>query len=331
MSSARYRDVANCHQRSGSIDRTMASNSNEVLPTGSGVVIEPQASNVVDRPTSLSATPGTEGQSTTGVVSYDRIKPKPHMKINFDIGDNLSGEPRWVVTKQNPIFEDEKSKREAVGASGAAFRGASSFFDYPVRYTAEDATGHSDSYRTVMIDGIPIGSTMKDVLTITKVGEVESIQLFPPIGRATSSMTARVVFINESSAHYLMRTQEGRGPFTLDGVMVRCWMPTDPTYPRNPQVEAEIFGNSPASRTIAIAGVDEYLYNQIPHKLKKIHPRCDKYVIGYNSVADDRVTIEFTDIKIAIAARKVLETDWELRCMGANVEYCKEQTVAPCL
>ena len=295
-----------------------------------GAVQVPQADNY-GRLSPIASSHEDDAQSTTAVVSSANTQAKD--RIVLKIGSNLHGEPKWLVNKDNPIFEDDGSKWESIGCSGPGFRNNSCFFDHPVRYLPEDAAGITNAYRTVMIDGIPAGSAMIDVLAVVRGGSLESVQLFPPIGTATSSMTARVVFNHEQAALNMVKTQEkqaeqdlGSNQFKIKDVAVRCWMPTDPTYPRNAETELEIFGDAHASRIVLIHGVDEYVYNQIPYKLRAIKPGCDQHVIEYSCADNGWVSIEFSDIKTAIKAFKALRVDMDL--WNALMEYDNDYTCA---
>jgi hypothetical protein len=280
----------------------------------------------------ISSSYGEGMQSATAVVPSFDTRPKD--RIVLKIGSNLHGEPKWTVNKDNPIFESDNDKWESLAPCGPSFRGSSSFFDHPVRYLPEDAAGMADAYRTLMIDGIPVGSTMMDVLSIVRGGSLESIQLFPPIGKATSFMTARIVFNHEKPAHKIIEMQDlqreqnaGADRLKVKGVTVRCWMPTDPTYPRNAEVDREILGPARASRIILIHGIDEYVYNQIPYKLRAIKPGCDQHVIEYSYTDNGWVTIEFSDVKTAIKVFKQLSIDSEL--WNAHMVYDNDYTCAP--
>ncbi|KIW84562.1 hypothetical protein Z517_03812 [Fonsecaea pedrosoi CBS 271.37] len=252
-------------------------------------------------------------------------------RITVQVGDNLRGEPKWLINRDNPVFESEQKKWQALGECGISWRQNSPFMDHPVRYLPEDAAGTSDAYRTVMIDEIPVASTLPEVLSIVKGGSLESIQLFPPIGKVTTFMTARVVFNHEESAHNMIKHQEavpGEATdskwFKIKGVAVRCWMPTDPTYPRNDELERKIFGKAAASRIILISNIDEYTYNMIPYKIK---PPYAQHVVEYSYTPDGCVSIEFTDVKSAIRIMDQLERDGEF--WNGNLQYDVDYTCAP--
>ncbi|KIW96575.1 uncharacterized protein Z519_01966 [Cladophialophora bantiana CBS 173.52] len=277
---------------------------------------------------SSSLTSCDTGQSPTTMV-FSAARPKS--RITIQIGDDLHGMPKWLINKDNPVFESDQEKWQALGENGIAWRQNSPFIDHPVRYLPEDAAGNADAYRTVMIDAIPVGSTLADVLSVVRGGSLESIQLFPPIGGATSFMTARVVFNYEESAHNMMKNQEVKGGkagdanrFKIKGVAVRCWMPTDPTYPRNDELERKVLGRSHASRIILISNIDEYIFNMIPYKIKNPHAH---HVIEYSYTPDGCASIEFTNIKTAIKVMDLLERDGQL--WNGNLQYDTDYTCTP--
>ncbi|ETI28775.1 hypothetical protein G647_01226 [Cladophialophora carrionii CBS 160.54] len=277
----------------------------------------------------ISSANDEDGRSTTAVVSPTNQPRKE--RITLKIGSNLYGETKWLINKDYPIFETGEEKFEAVGGNGTAFHRNSPFPNHPVRYLPEDAASTIDAYRTVMIDEIPAGSTMLDVLNIVKGGSVESIQLFPPIGNATSFMTARVVFVFERSAHNMIKHQEAKSKedagarrFKIKDVVVRCWMPTDPTYPRNYEVDHEIFGDNQATRIIFVDKVDEYVYNLLPYKIRSPY---DQHVIEYSYTVEGSASIEFSDIKSAIKVKAILEKDRGM--WPAQLRYAEDYTCVP--
>lgn len=56
-----------------------------------------------------------------------------------------------------------------------------------------------------MIDFIPFGTPYSDVLQQIRGGNLESIQLYGPIGDVTDFVTARVIYTDESGATALYR------------------------------------------------------------------------------------------------------------------------------
>ena len=265
------------------------------------------------------------GQSNKAIVSSIGAQPKTF--ITIQIGDNLHGEPKWKINKDNPIFRDEQEKRRVMVHDNQK----STFFQHPVRYLPEDAASTINAYRTVMIDGIPTETTVVEILNIVRGGSLESVQLFPPIGNATSDMTARIVFNHEVSAHNMIKHQQAQSGqdvnanrFRINDVAVRCWMPTDPTYPCDVDIKHEVFGDSHASRIIVISNVDEYLFDMIPYK---IEPPYDQHVIEYSYTLDGCASIEFSSVKTAVKVMAMLRIDRDL--WTTTLQYDDDYTCAP--
>ncbi|EXJ78975.1 hypothetical protein A1O3_08475 [Capronia epimyces CBS 606.96] len=231
------------------------------------------------------------------------------------------GHPNWLVTKENPIFHSDEEMREAVGDSGIVWINNSPFTTHPVRYLPEDAASNHNAYRTVMIDNIPVGSTPKDVLAHTRGGALQSLQLLPPIGGATSFMTARVVFLFETAADE-MRERHQKAPFHVNGAQVRVWKPIDPTYPLNVEVEDAIWGEEEASRILLIGAINDYLFELLPGKLARLD--LDRPVIEYSWTWDGYAAIEFADIKSAFRAMRELKKDGDF--YGADFRYDRDYT-----
>ncbi|KAJ9602427.1 hypothetical protein H2200_012969 [Cladophialophora chaetospira] len=257
------------------------------------------------------------------------------IRLNFKMETNLYGVTKWRVHKDNPIFEDEQEKWDRIGDNGLAFHNSSQFWNHPVRYLPEAAAVNANAYRTVMINGIPVGSTMAHVLSIVKGGPIEKIQLFPPIGGSMPSMTARVVFVYERSAHNMIKHQEAKpglaadlNRFRVQSRIVRCWMPSDPTYPRKHYVDRAIFGELRATRILVIHNVDEYTFNMIPYKVKSPH---DQHVIAYSYVEEDNAVghaiLEFSDIETAIKVKN--EMDCGSGLWTNQIQYVEDYTCVP--
>lgn len=275
-------------------------------------------------------------QSPTAVASSEDAQSagitQPRTLMTVQIGNNLYGEPKWNITKDNPVFDSEEEKRQAIGENGMVWLRNSPFPAHPVRYFPETAAGTTDAYRTIMIDNIPVGSTIHDILATVHGGSLESIQLYPPIGKVTSFMTARIVFNYENAAHGMIAFQEAKqnqgkdeNRFKINGVAVRTWMPTDPTYPRNAELEDEVFGDSRASRIILIGEVDEFVYHEIPIKLARLH--AARAVIEYSWTHDGYASIEFTSIKTAIRVMRDFKRDEDFGL--CHFQYDIDYTCAP--
>lgn len=306
----------------------------EALRVGSSVVQPPQDEDY-GRLTPIASSYDDDGQSTTAVVSSNSQPTNKDTKkdrLLYKFGSNLRGETKWKINKDNPIFGDKRETEEVFRRENIrGFPNTSRFFEHPVRYLPEAAAADVNAYRTVMIDGIPTGTTVMQVLSIVKGGSLESIQLLPPLGAAMPTMTARVVFVFERSAHNMIKHQEANPRqdaaakrFQINGVAVRCWMPTDPTYPRNHDVDQEIL-ESHASRIVGIGDVDEVTYNGLPYIITET---CDKHVIEYTWTVEGHAEIEFSDIATAIKAKTLLEIGEDL-WGGDRIQYLHDYTCAP--
>lgn len=51
-----------------------------------------------------------------------------------------------------------------------------------------------------MVDFIPFGTSYSDLLAQIRGGSLESVQMYGPVGHATSFVTARIVFTDETGA-----------------------------------------------------------------------------------------------------------------------------------
>ncbi|EHY51827.1 hypothetical protein ABEF95_003136 [Exophiala dermatitidis] len=253
---------------------------------------------------------GSSSQTSTHEGGAQRLQiTRPPTRATVQIPGNFDGHPKWLVTKENPIFESDEEIWAAIKESGPPWMTRSAFADHPVRYLPEDAVRDQNAYRTVMMDEIPVGTTMKDVLSMIRGGTLESLQLLPPIGRATSFMTARVVFLHEGAADG-MRARHQRVPFTINGTQVRVWKPIDPTYPLPRDIEDGVWGEDEASRILLIGNIHDSLFEVIPTKLARL--ALSSSVIEYSWTWDGYASIEFADIKSAFHASRELKAHEDL-------------------
>jgi hypothetical protein len=257
----------------------------------------------------------------TATSLKDAAKFVHPFRANFQIPTTFEGEPKWLVTKDNPVFSDDEEMWEAIGEAGITWIRDSPFPEHPVRYMPEDAAGTANAYRTVMMDHIPVGTTMKDVLALVRGGALESIQLIPPIGRVTSFMTARIVFNYELAANTMWKYQE-KIPFKINGIPVRTWKPVDPTYPRNAELEEAIFGDEDATRIVLIGNIDDDVFAMIPTKLARLN--VSRAVVDFCWLYRDEAAIEFADIKSAVRVMKAFREDHDL--WGATFRYDEDYT-----
>lgn len=231
--------------------------------------------------------------STSATLSYVSEMPS-----------EFPDQPKWKIHRDNPIFHDAYEKKQAQQFSGAPMDLTSQFYHHPVRYLPDDAVKDENIYRTVMIDGIPPSACAKGVLNIVHGGAVESFEMVGPIGKATSSLTARIVFVLEEGA---LRMASSKG-LEIDGVSVNCWLVREPTYPRSGEMEEFINGMLEASRILFINNltVDQYSNIQgeimcigLGSQLIDMSWEMDKFPEGYG-----RAVLEFASIKASVKAGK---------------------------
>lgn len=244
-------------------------------------------------------------------------------RVTIQLPGNFDGHPNWLLNKENPVFASEEEKWEAIGGSGIVWIRNSPFATHPVRYLPEDAVSDRNAYRTVMIDEIPIGTTMKDVLAQIRGGALESLQLLPPLGRVTSFMTARVVFLHETAAD-AMKERHQNTPFRINGALVRVWKPIDPTYPLSNEIDDAIWGEEEASRILLIGNTNDYLFGMLPEKLARLN--LHRRVIDYSWTWDGYASIEFADVKGAFKFMQELKKDRNF--YGADFRYDRDYTVS---
>ncbi|KAK4936253.1 hypothetical protein LTR10_022840 [Elasticomyces elasticus] len=261
--------------------------------------------------------------TTPTVVASSGSAPAAPVRLTVQLPGDFDGKPKWFVNKNNPVFADDAELMEAVAGADAAWVRNSPFVEHPVRYLPESAAATPNAYRTVMVDQIPLNTTLKDVLAIVRGGTLESIELHGPVGRATSFMTARIVFSYETAANTMYKQQE-KVPFEINGSRVRTWKPIDPTYPCNGEIEEAIYGDEQATRILLLGGISDDDYAIIPLKLARLN--LSGRVVEYSWTHDAYGSIEFTDVKSAFKAMRELKRDREL--LGTIFRYDDDYTMS---
>lgn len=132
---------------------------------------------------------------------------------------------QWAMNSLVPLFNSESEVRRAKQGTAMSGNNSSYFWRHPVRFSP--SATEKNLYRTVMVDYIPLNATYQDVLQHVRTGALESIQLLPPLRGSTDFLTARVVFIYETSAtamamQYQKRIDQ-RHPIKIQGCAVRFW------------------------------------------------------------------------------------------------------------
>lgn len=253
-----------------------------------------------------------EGDTGEGNESDIRAEPETpdtpsttsNVSLSFvgEIPSEFPGQPMWKVHRDNPIFYDDYEKQRAKAFSGPPMDPTSQFYNHPVRYLPEDAVKNEDIYRTVMMNNIPLNTCANEILHIVYGGAVESIEMIEPIGKATSSMTARIVFVLEEGAMTMARSKG----LKIEGVEVHCWLVREPTYPRSGEMEEFISGILEASRILFIHNITTDQYTNIQGVVKGLG--VGRQLIGMSWEVDKctegfgRAVLEFTSIKAAVKA-----------------------------
>lgn len=262
-----------------------------------GVPIEdetPKATTNITTMTSAPAIAPNSFQSPVTSPSRPRIAKLPH---TFDLTI------RWNVNRENPVWDDDHEKMLALGRESLPFNAQNSFWKHPVRYIEY---AEKNLFRTVMIDYIPIGATYKDVLNEISGGSLEQIELFDPIGSATDYVTARIVFNYELSASTTANHARDHG-MKIKGQPVRVWQVLTQTWPKNKQLDEDVFVNC-YTRILLIAKVDPEHLATIPEKLAFLGTSIVEFGLSY----DGMPLVEFTNVAAAVKALNVLVNDPEL-------------------
>ena len=262
-----------------------------------GAPIEDETPRVTTNTTTTTSAPAPASNSFQGPLnspSRPRIAKLPQ---TFDLTI------RWKVNRENPVWDDDHEKMLALGRESLSFNVQNSFWKHPVRYLEY---ADKNLFRTVMIDYIPIGATYKDLLSGISGGSLEQIELFNPIGSATDYMTARLVFNYELSASTTANHARDHG-MKIKGQPVRVWQVLTQTWPKNKQLDEDVFVNC-YTRILLITKVDAEQLAAIPKKLAFLRTSIVEFGRSY----DEMPLVEFTNVAAAVKALSVLMNDPEL-------------------
>ena len=205
---------------------------------------------------------------------------------------------KWKVNKENPIFEEDDLFR-TLNSQPFGTR-HEIFWKHPVRYLDYDS---KNIFRTVMIDYIPADATYNDVLDEICSGSLEKIEMVPSIGDALNYQTARVVFNFELGASTTANFARDHG-MKIKGQKVRVWQVLTQTYPKNFQLEREVFENG-FTRVLIINNASQEALSTLPTKLE----RFKSSIVAFSETFDRYPMIEFTSVVFAIKAMQVLMSD----------------------
>ena len=267
----------------------------------------------------------------TGIAAQDPSKSGSMKRSarnacnDFNLDDNLGIAEkttiRWAIHVNNPIFDDDVDQMMTMRQTPA---GSPLFWDHPVRYLPR--ISDKNLYRTIMIDNIPIGASVQDVLSHIRGGMLESIQLLPAIGTCTTFMTARIVFVYEAAAHGL-RIRDLNSPIHIKGSRVRVWPVLQPTYPRHPAVTEVI--RQGATRILLILHISSAALQILKYKLAT--QRDAGFLVEERLSYDNYPVFEFTSIAEAVKAARIVETDPSLGGTAAafDTDPCDEHDYTP--
>ena len=270
---------------------------------------KPKATTNIATTTSVSAPNPNSFQSPVTSPPRARIAKLPR---TFDLTI------RWNVNRENPIWDDDYEKMLALGRGSLPLNLQNSFWKHPVRYLEY---ADKNLFRTVMIDYIPVGTTYKDVLNEISGGSLEQIELVDPIGSATNYMIARVIFNYELSASTTANHARDDG-MKIKGQPVRVWQVLTQTWPKNKQLDEDVFVNC-YTRILLITQVDAEQLATIPEKLGFLRSSIVEFGLSY----DNMPLVEFTSIAAAVKALNVLVNDPELG--GAEFDFEEDPCAEP--
>jgi hypothetical protein len=230
--------------------------------------------------------------------------------------------PKWAILQNRPLFDDDEELARARRLHGGQQQ-HSTFWQHPVRYMP--ASDEKNLCRTLIIDFLPLDTTMKDVLALIRGGALESIQLFEPIGIATDFKTARVVFHYEIPACDMYAYWQKYG-LTLRNQSIRV-LQLGYTYPKNCQLDEDVFIRC-YTRILLIDNINDRVIQRLPAYLDRQIKIGSIIEIGQ---ADDGVTmIEFTSVREAAKAMRAMQTEEMFHGAVFDFEddYCQEGTYA---
>jgi hypothetical protein len=209
--------------------------------------------------------------------------------------------PKWAIPRNKPLFGDEHELARARQVHGGHQQYAI-FWQYPVHYLP--ASDERNLCRTLIIDFLPLDTTLKDVLSLIRRGSLESIQLFEPISNVTDFKTARVVFHYEIPACDMYAYWQKYG-LTLRGQPIRV-LQLGYTYPKNRQLDEDVFTRC-YTRILLIDNANDRVLRRLPAYLNNQIKMG--FVIEIGKANDGITTIEFTSVGEAVKAMRAMQTE----------------------
>lgn len=229
----------------------------------------------------------------------------------------------WKVTPATPLYENVADGFTHLGQPARREQHNTPFYEHPVRFMP--SRGEKNLYRTVMIDFIPRGTTYKEVLNQIRGGTLESIQLVDNVGCANDFMTARIVFNYELDAQYLYLHGQDPGLF-INNQRLRVWQVLQPTYPKNHQLEEDIFEDG-VTRLLLVNNIPSSALTPALTRLQRVLKPQVKAgtVIEMKQEEDGIFLVEFTSVAECAKAMRQLLEDASFR--GTTLDFKDD----PCL
>jgi hypothetical protein len=266
--------------------------------------------------------PTREDKPPTGRTPASQSLTDVHDVTNRTISTPYQCRPKWAILQNRPLFDDDQELAQARRQNGR-HQPCSTFWQHPVRYMP--ASDEKNLCRTLILDFLPLDTTMRDVLRLIRGGALESIQLFPPIGTVTDFMTARVVF------HYELPADDIYLYWQKYGLRVRDQhirvLQLGYTYPKNRQLDEDVFIRC-YTRILLIDNISNQVVQHLPAYLNRQIKMGFVIDIGQ---ADDGITmVEFTSVVEAAKAMRAMQTEEMFHGAVFDFEddYCEEGTYA---
>lgn len=236
------------------------------------------------------------------------------------VKENPTPHINWNVNLNNPVFDTEEEKVKHLGGGTSPENRLSAYWTHPVRFLP--LFGDPDLYRTVMIDYIPTGTTLKAVLAKVRGGSLELVQYVESIGQS-NFMTARIVFHEESCARsfYLLTQLDD---FNIAGAKIRAWQVLCPTYPKNWKAVQSYYENQ-YSRVLIISNAGEDGIRRVQRKLAyQIHTN---QIVDIDESQDGGIMVEFTSVAEAVRVAEAFSMDRDLRgnIIEFEQDYCNDR------
>jgi hypothetical protein len=230
--------------------------------------------------------------------------------------------PNWAILQNKPLFDDEHELARACRLQ-AGHQQHATFWQHPVRYLP--VSDEKNLCRTLIIDFLPLDTTLKDVLSLIRGGALESIQLFEPIGNVTDFKTGRVVFHYEIPACDMYVYWQKYG-LTLRGQPIRV-LQLGYTYPKNRQLDEDVFIHC-YTRILLIDNVNDRVIQRLPAYLNRQVKMG--FIIEIGQVDDGITMIEFTSVGEAAKAMRAMQTEemFHGAVFDFDDDYCQEGSYA---